>query len=521
MTVFPFGAMSLFATALLLAAIVPWFQACILAGRGSDQSVHIFLMRCIQANGMRLYSRMPHLLNESFVGPYPIFLHWCLAWLTPTALKKASLTINPLFNLLICATGVAAMLLLPLSAHVSLATAGTATLLLALTPQYYHAFSARNFGISARSAGIFLFAIFYLAYFLGANGAIQPLFLAASVVAGYLIIGTSTFAMQAMVFSAIPVALLSGKWIIFPVELSGFVLFLVLHPRHGWTLLVYTLGFMGVYRREWAPIYLFPQRASIWRDLVSDIWKMARNGPLDRVISYAYGNGFLIVLLLNPLTVVGAFSLRALAFDPFLQFCSILAIAGLVMAFLTSFRPTRFLGEPERYVELTTIFGTISGTVTLMHYQADLPAALACCFAFMDAAQLAIAIKLSRHIAKKIDAELVAAQSAIEHALPATNVRFTSNSDNVIRLSLQRFWHYAQFWTYDRLFMGRTLTEAFDPYPIMRPEVLKDAIAEYRINAVIIDKSGWASRSADETRLDNFKIVYEGSQYVALTAVTD
>lgn len=503
-----------YAGGLVVAAFLSYLQARTLADRGSDQAVHIFLIQCIKENGYRLFTRIPRLLNPGYVGSYPMFIHWCLARLA-IPFNGAALFINPLFNCLIVLSGLIATLAF-LPGYRSLEIAAI-ILLLALTPQYYHAFSARNFGISARSAGIFLFVVFYLLVFQAQQHDFPLPYLVAIAFVGYLIIGSSTFATQAMVLISIPVAILTKEAYILLAECASFLFIVVFHRDYGRTLIVRTIGFMKVYRREWAPIFLFSQRPSIWRDLIYDIWKKFFNGgPKEKALSYAYGNSVVIVIFLNPLAIAGVASFFRQTGNPFLHYCAIITMAGIIMWFITCFRAARFLGEPERYIEMVSAFASIAGGQWLLsRYGITALAVAAAWFILIDVGQITIAMRLARHIQNTLSGELSESLAAIQRSMPAEQVRFSSNNDQLMKLALPRPWRFAQFWTYDLPYAGRTVLQAFTSYPYMNPDVFRDSLQAYELNAVLVDKTGWPGEF-HPNELEGFYSVYDGRIYATL-----
>src|SRR5437879_9918531 len=89
---------ALFAFALIVSFSISYMQTRTLAGRGSDHQVHLFLINLIRENNHRLFGRVPRILNESYCGAYPLFLHWLLSFLSLRQINIVAVLFNPFMN---------------------------------------------------------------------------------------------------------------------------------------------------------------------------------------------------------------------------------------------------------------------------------------------------------------------------------------------------------------------------------------------------------------------------------------
>jgi len=465
-------------------------QAFIGARVGSDHPVHAFIARNIRDNHFRLFVRIPRLLNTAYCAAVPLYMHWIVAHFRTRAVYWCERLLNPAVNTLHVA-GFALLALL--AAHRSRLPplyVGLATLAFALTPQFYHALSARNFGLSARGTGLLLLTLFFTAAYLAGAGVAPALSWPALALCGWFIWGFSTFAQQALCILSVILLLIGGQYVPLAGAGLGLALFLALHPHYGPGYLRHTLHFIRAYRRELAPIYILAGRPSVWRDLVRDIW-LKRHGGAAEAARYAYGNPLLIVLLLNPLSVLAcwaALSGRLPHDGGLLAYAGQVALAGAIAMILTSWRATRFLGEPERYVEATTPWAVLCAAWLLLREGEWWPlAALCALFLLLDLAQL----QASRLLAKRLGGQTIQLgeiEAAVRARLPG-GVRFCSNNEQFTKLLMQNDWQYAYCLAVGQDYCGMKLQEAFAAFPLLRRAACERIVATYRVNACLLDRA--------------------------------
>lgn len=467
------------------------WQASLNAGLGSDHAVHAFLVRAIRRNRFRLFTRIPNILNETHCAALPLYLHSIVARFGSSAIPRASLLLNPVVNGL-------HVVLVAWIAWTVVAETGTdfgyvavAAWIFALTPQFYHALSARNFGLSARGIGVLLLTLFLFAGHMAASGPNAWGWWAALIVSAYLVWAFSTFGAQAMVIISVLMAVLFGSATPLLGLALGLCLFIAVHPRYSIGYLKHTLSFIHTYGTSLAAVYILPRRFSIWRDLVWDIWQRIFRSRIAG-LRYAYENSILIISVLNPATIAaivlwasGRVSMVQIAGLP--GYASHVAVCGVVAFLLTSFRPTRFLGEPERYVEATTPWAAVASGLFLMS-QFGLPGLLLVLAALlaMDLFQFAASRMLQRHVAKN-PMGYAAVQQAIVAAADGP-VRCAGNNEQFTRHMLEMDWSFVFCMALEKTHCGLPIAEAFTEYPFIRRESLQKIVRHYRANFCVLDR---------------------------------
>jgi hypothetical protein len=473
--------------AALAAFILAAMQSYLNRAIGTDHAVHAFLVRAIRTNRFRLFDRVPGLLNETHCAALPLYLHWVFAWFSDRLMRLAERLLNPTVNaaLVILVSLFAAVIARQVDASPWFVPAVAAAF--ALTPQFYHAFSARNFGLSARGVGLFLLAaIFMLGYGVEAGRAGAAGWVAL-VAAAYLLWAFNTFGGQALVILSLIAATLFGHWGPLVGGGLGLALFVAIHPIYATRYLYHTLRFIRGYAVELAPVYILARRHSIWRDLVWDIWRKIASKPAQG-LRYAYENSALIVVGLNPLwivTVLG-WAMGVLPAAGAAGYAADIALTGGLAALLTSFRPTRFLGEPERYVEAVAPFAAGSGAIAIVACGGwPLMAVLIAIFLAVDLLQIQASRLLQRHVAAKAtDFAMIAAtaQAVVEP------VRCAGNNDQLIKQLLVNDWYFVYCMAIEGQHCGMPLNQVFSTFPFVRREALQRIAQEFRINLCVLDR---------------------------------
>ena len=189
----------------------------------------------------------------------------------------------------------------------------------------------------------------------------------------YLIWGVSLFAQQAVLFYSILFSLLFQIYSLLLVTIFSILLFIILHPSYSKNYFINRWTYLNIYAKYLANIFILNYRYSVWRDWFYDFW-FKKERKITTKFSYIYTNSFFIIFFLNPfvpISLYGYFNQVQLTNEihsSLYSFAMKVNIVGVIIFILTSLRRTRFLGEPERYIEIIIPFSAISGIITLASF---------------------------------------------------------------------------------------------------------------------------------------------------------
>ncbi|WP_133511699.1 hypothetical protein [Candidatus Thiosymbion oneisti] len=505
---------------LLLIAILLTFgfsivQSIISEKSGSDHPVHQFLRNRIIENRGRLFTTIPNLLNVSHCAALPLYLHWIIARFSVGAIKWSERMLNPIVNsihtlLIFCIAGTATFF-----SEISIEEVTWSALLFALTPQFYHALSARNFGLSARGTGLVLLTAFFAcAYHMKFIPSTIPWWVATALFS-WLVWGVSTFAQQALLFISV-LLLFVGQWRPFAGMLLGVGLFIVLHPKYAVYYLWNTFLFLRSYAAELAPVYILKYRPSIWRDLVYDIWKKKSEYGWRKFLLYSYGNSVFIVFFLNPLAVYSVFHYSyAWEWEGWYSYVISITFAGVGSAIVTSLRSTRFLGEPERYIEVVTPWVTISSVHMLVEND-DILIIIMILFIMLNIFQIIISWKLMRHVTLAND-ELLDVEEAIE-AYFGENVRFCCNNEQITKFFLKNKWKFAYYIATGQEYGGLTVNEIYSQFPNLSQSSCERVVEKYRVNCLLLDRNVFEGVFVDQNKnISQMEVIYKSDRFLLIS----
>jgi len=509
------GAILLICLAVMLTLLISTAQSSVGETIGSDHPVHVFLTRRIRKNGFRLFVRIPDLLNECYCAAVPLYVHWIIAHFKTRAVFWGERLLNPVVNSL--HVGLLAGIAIFICNHEGLPAefAGISACLFALTPQFYHALSARNFGLSARGTGLLLLTAFFAAVYSVEALNMSAVSWPALALLGWLVWGFSTFAQQALCILSVLLFLMTGRLVPLAGTVLGLALFIALHPSYSIGYLRHTSSFIRTYAKELAPIYILQRRESIWRDLVWDIWRRFGKQGSAQALRYAYENSVIVIVLLNPLVVWCCWAaIRGADYrHGIFGFCLALTLCGTVAALLTSFRVTRFLGEPERYVEAVAPWAVMYGAQAILQQNGKTVFIwLIAVFLMVDVMQL-----IASYILRKVVAGRSPNLEHIENIIEAqwgAGARVCSNNEQYTKMLMQHDWKYAYCLAVGQPYCGMAVAQAFSRFPVLRREACERIAECFRINSCLLDRKEYETLFDNvPPALKNMSIAYESDRF--------
>jgi len=475
--------------------------------------VHVFLVNSIRKNNHKLFNKVPGIINEAYLGALPLFMHYILSYFSNQNIELIARQYNSVINgMFVCLGGLVSMLLVnDISWELMLGIC----LSLALCPQFFYVFSARNFGLSSRPLGIFLVSILVLmGYFYEIAGE-DSMLIFFGVLVGYLIWGSNTFAQQTIILTGLLQGLIYSNWFLIVVFSISVVLFIILHRTYATSYLYRTGLFIYTYSTQIAKLYILKERYSIWRDLVWDFYKNFGETSLKDSIKYVYRNSVLIVIFLNPFVLLSVLPESFLTtYDPFLVYAMRFSFCCFLVFIITSFRISRFLGEPERYVEMATMYSVITSMFIVEEFAGVLGISVFVAYiSILYIVQIVIVEKLFKRVRERTDSINIVEEIINNRAKKEVEeVYFYSNNEEVTKKLMMNDWNFARFWSFETEFAGCKFQESYTQFPLYNEYLTKAVLETYKLNYLVLFKTNFGNIPVNNGpyRLEN---LMENSDY--------
>lgn len=467
---------------------------------GTDQYYHRAIIEAIRANGHRFVARL------NFVAPvdlaYPQLLHWVLSYVRPSSVDRAGRYLGAFFHLL---SGIALLLSVRIVASFAALPVALTPLLwwtgiaYALTPYHYDVRNAKNVSISARGLGLFLGQAFVYAVVLyRVTGSLW--FVAATVPLAWLMFVSSQFAMQFLLFATPVLSVYYRDPILLIAPAAGVLLFVALTPRIAMPFFRGQWGHKRLYATYLAERFILAARYSVWRDFVLDFWR-GGGRSLQKRLGYVLSNPIVVVLTSMPLVVPVAVWLVARATADARTWGLLYELAGplfaaLAVFFATSFRVTRFLGEPERYVEFAA--GIVALLAAIAFAGSLLLVALLAWSCLWMVAQVAMYRRIGRSRREEFYGVLEPFRDRLTEIARTEEVRLMSNNTQAAKVffsnDLKLLWISLQTEHTGSFHFTRVFPES---YNYMAEEVVVPIAREFAINYIVLD-TRYAPRFEEE-----------------------
>ena len=403
--------------------------------RGMDAGAHLLIRRQIRKHGMRLSMRgWPLLLDERHT--YPWGFHWFLALLPEAWLRRcpplAAAICDSLHALLVALLAASLAPRIPPGIDPG-AMALVAGLLVATAPALLVVgFGPRAYEVTPRPFGELLYtaamtaALWYLhdGHMAGA---------VAAVLAGGLLLLSSKFAAQVLLFCTPIVALLTREaqlLLLLPLSVGAA---LAMSGGAYWWVFRAQIAHLRFYRRRLQYEHPVLSTRNRGRDLARAAGRLLRH-PADRdarlaLIRLAEGHTFLQFLLRNVLWC-GVLILLALSVFPIwagpLRGWQVAlmawAVAPVAPFVLSSLRDFRFLGEAERYPEYGLAPVAVLGAAGLLGVPAPLRWWLLAGYGLSLVPAFAYTFSRLRWNSRRLDGDALDALTAWLRTLPAGSV---------------------------------------------------------------------------------------------------
>ncbi|WP_133296028.1 hypothetical protein [Zooshikella ganghwensis] len=317
--------------------------------KGSDHSVHLGLIRRIKSNGNKYGTYLTSKNEKNLL--YPQLYHLMLSYFDIEWLEKKYSNINILIHFLdyLCFNLFASyffyMKLVPLEFFFWV------NIIYITFPISYAVWNAKNGGLSARAFGLLLTNIYvYLIAIYIIEGEIELILLMIPIATSVLF--SSQMGWQFILLGTPFLSLYYNDPILLIIPIACYILFFMIIPKKAKSFMCGQYYHKKNYALFLSKIFILRYRNSVYLDFLSDFYKELKNN-LVRGLYYIYTNPIVVAIYGVPYLwlVLLAYALNANDFSESILLGII--YTSLLLFILTSFKNTRFLGEPQRYLEFS------------------------------------------------------------------------------------------------------------------------------------------------------------------------
>jgi hypothetical protein len=480
-------------------------------GKGSDHYFYEFYIETHRRNGHRFFAKFPNFINETYITD-PQFFFKLLSYFPSNYTKKISLLLNPI---LITLMGFTILLFSKYTLHYENYICIFILVSTLVTPHFFYGQNARIYGLNSRGIGLLLTVFYFICTYYIEYSNYQFFGIFFAILIAYLIWGVSLFAQQSMLFFSLLGAIIFGWYYLLVVQISGILLFYVLHRDYAHSYFIHRLKYLDIYNKYFKDSFLLKLRYSIWRDFIYDFWLFRKNG-LKKQFLYIYYNGLLAVLILNPAILFFVYLLilnKNYLNTPIEIFNSKIIIIGFALFLLTSTRYTRILGEPERYLEMLIPFMNIL-LVPIIFEDFGLITMIWVVFAYLvlSLSQTIIFSYYLNKLPNPFNEMVNNVRDFINNSVTEPReVSFYTNNSNWANCMLNADWKFVHYYPTNYKLADIEVNELIEEYPFVKEEHVRTIQKFYNVEFVLIDKKRWSKIVFE---WDPMKIVFENNDYI-------
>ena len=315
---------------------------------GSDHALHLTLIHRIKINKNRFVENNMFYFNEKYPY-YPQLYHWILSFFPEFIIKEKYNNIGVVIKAIEIIAFNFFLYYIYTNVGFEKITFLFANFIFNAFPFSYAFWNAKNTGLSARGIGLIAGQIYlYLIIVYVFSGSLWILFGIFIIV--FIIWLLSQMAMQFVLLSLPLIAIIFRIPEIIIMPFISYGLFYLIMPKVAKGYILGQFNFKRNYALFMSYIFILKRRPSIYRDFFYDFWVNVKRDR-KRGFLYIYQNpiielfyGFVFLWFVIYVAIINSF-------PEILSNMFSLVIISLILFFITSFRLTRFLGEPQRYVE--------------------------------------------------------------------------------------------------------------------------------------------------------------------------
>lgn len=317
---------------------------------GSDHGLHLNIIKRIKKNRHRFLSDYLLCYNER--NPfYPQLYHFIVSFIGVRYLEENPKVLSRFLSVIEVLLFNTFIYYLLADYNFELTDYLVADLVFITFPFSYALWNAKNTGLSARQIGLISGQLYiYLTVIYLSCG--EWYYMLCLYLISLVIILISQFATQYLLLTSILFTFFFSSPEFLSIPFVGFGLFYLIMPRIANNYVIGQYNHKRNYALYMADIFILKSRPSIYRDFYRDFWfelkkdtksglnYIYRNPLIELIYGFTYIWPLLLVFSQNELT------------QPW-SILIIISFISLLIFLIISFRVTRFLGEPQRYMEFT------------------------------------------------------------------------------------------------------------------------------------------------------------------------
>jgi len=422
---------------------------------------------------------------------YPQLYHWLLSFCENNKINYYN---SVLKIFLWCIQGFMLFFLLNISErylgyNVPIHIAIFGLIILYLNPFNFDSNNAKNINLSPRLLGVVIGQLF-LCFIASYHITEEVIFLFLISIFIPLVIYTTQFTLQfiSIIFlvhifffeTQIIIAYLLGLLFTVAINIKYFIFYFKMQLQHK-----------TFYSKKLADQFILKVRYSIWRDFIYDFWIKPKNKSF---ILYIYNNPVIQALFGFPLLIF--FIINFVSNYENIYYIKnngkvLLFFVPVLLCFfafiITSFRRTRFLGEPQRYLEFSTPFLVV---LLITNYHENILGVYLSFLLFLISLLTVYILKNKISDIKNIkEISLYKIKDYITNKSKIEKSVIFCNNLNITKKLLD---------TNNSFFWGMPVNEAignynyknvFDEYPIVSNDIIPELIDSFKVDTVIIDTS--------------------------------
>ncbi|MBT6029808.1 MAG: hypothetical protein HOH13_05845 [Crocinitomicaceae bacterium] len=462
---------------------------------GSDQYVHIHFIKATKKVKHRYLHQIPGWLFGNFSG-YPLLYHQMLSFFSKKGLKKFQKISSWLYFTVYLGLFVLGYFILVPTQYFSNSKNATQILLIvAMTlssPLFFNRSDARNSGISARSFGMIfgLLYTFVLAKQLHGDD-LDWLPLLLGIVCVYFSFLASQFTLQFILFVSIFYAVINLNCMPLLNIAGGLALFVGIHYKIAKAF----FSFQIEHKKNFIRFNPFLKKSyGLWSYFKKQFWtELSWSRNKKKPLFILRNTNSVLHLVMGATMVPVAVGIEIYNWwhgrtTPL----GVIAMATLITFFATSFRRTRFLGEPERYLTFVVFTSSICVVLTLPIWWS-----IAIIFVLLSRMLAMSFTDIKTPADDQSDSHFEEIKKAVNELAENEEVRVGSNNMSISKKLISLKYETFYGWMFSLYHYNPYQFFKENNWPTLEEEFFIKFVHDYQLNYLVIDRGSFVGELTD------------------------